>query len=90
MLVDWAFPEGDEDVALCLMAHAVDETRKLGGSQLITSISSRAHEYDSFQFAGFRVHDSGDCTVFRGFQKPYIMSWLFNNWYTTLGDMESD
>ena len=35
-----------------------------------------------------RARGTDEYLVFKSFQKPYVMSWLFANWYYTQGDTQ--
>ena len=86
-LVDWVVPAEDVGVAGALCVWADERARAEGHERLATTFPDTAPEWMLFQRLGFHVHAGHDYTVFRSFQKPFVMSWLFQNWYYTPGDL---
>jgi len=86
ILVDWLVPPDAPDVGMELLIWASEQTAE--HDRLLVNVSDRSPEFGLFQAVGFRVFGTHEYLVFRSFQKPYVMSWLFSNWTTTLGDTE--
>jgi len=86
-LADWMVPAQDAEAAEALLAWAASLTLGSGQWSLVFGVSTFSPEFLAFQARGFLVADSY-YTLFRSFQKPYVMSWLFHNWYYTFGDLE--
>ncbi len=75
-------------MARALRGGAAQVGLELGIQRLEFGVSTWSPEYRMFQSLGFQVFDSAEYMLFRSFQKPYIMSWLFHHWHYTLGDLE--
>jgi hypothetical protein len=86
-LSDWCVPMDDGPAIDALVAWAAEVTLAGGGSELSFGVSTCSPEYRHFQGLGFRVVES-QYMLFRSFQKPFIMSWLFEHWFYTFGDLE--
>ena len=86
-LSDWCVPIEDGPAIDALVGWAAERTLAEKGAQLNFGVSTCSPEYRHFQGLGFRVHES-EYMLFRSFQKPFIMSWLFENWFYTFGDLE--
>lgn len=71
-----------------LLGWAARWSLEQGASSLVFGVSTWSPEYRQFQGLGFRVEDSEEYMLFRSFQKPFIMSWLFRGWFYSAGDLE--
>ncbi len=86
-LVDWVCPHESLDVASAMVVWGDERARTEGHEGLAASFPETAPEWLIFQRFGFWIQGGMDYTVFRSFHKPYIMSWLFFNWYYTPADL---
>ena len=76
------------DAIEALLGWAARWSLEKGASSLVFGISTWSPEYRFFQALGFRVEDCEEYMLFRSFQKPFIMSWLFHGWFYSAGDLE--
>ena len=84
LLVDWlVLPEREAWFELLVWAR--DASAR---DRLVVNVGDKSPEFGLFQAFGFRVAGTDEYLVFRGFQKPYVMSWLSAHWTYTLGDSE--
>ncbi len=88
ILVDWCVPLEERGAASALLGWGAVRARREGATRLVANLPDKSPEWGFFQDHGFRVFGTDEYLVFRGFQKPYVMSWLFANWFYTLGDGE--
>lgn len=88
LLCEWMVPVGDGEARHALLAWAAARAREDGVERLTVAVPERSPEWAVFQDIGFRVHGTHDYLVFRSFQKPYVMSWLFQHWFYTLSDSQ--
>lgn len=88
LLCDWMVPAGDGESRHALLAWAADCVRADGLDALTVLFSDMSREWSLFQELGFRAGGTHDYLVFRSFQKPYVMSWLFEHWSYTLSDTQ--
>ena len=88
LLCEWFVAPGDRGTACELVAWAADLARADGFEWLTTVVSGKSPEWGLGQDIGFRARGTDEYLVFRSFQKPYVMSWLFGGWFYTLGDTE--
>ncbi len=88
LLVDWCVPPEESGAASALLAWAGSLARREGATRLVLNVPDKSPEWAFFQDRGLRVFGTDEVLVFRGFRKPYVMSWLFANWFYTLGDGE--
>jgi len=85
-IVDWLCPHEKSDVAAGLVAWADERVRSEGHDSLEVTFPETSPEWLLFQRFGFWIEGGRDYTAFRSFQKPYIMSWLFHQWFYMEGD----
>jgi hypothetical protein len=76
----------DEPVRRALLSWAAARTRAEGGATLAAVVPDTAPEFLLLQRAGFRVHGTREYLCFRSFQRPAIMSWLYQHWSYSRGD----
>jgi len=88
LIADWAVPTDDGESRHALLAWVAARVRADGLEAITFSVPDRSREWSLFQELGFRASGTHDYLVFRSFQKPYVMSWLFENWFYTLADTE--
>ena len=88
LLCDWLVSPDDGGATGELIAWAAACARDDGAARLTVNVPDKSPEWARFQDAGFRAFGTGDYLAFRSFQKPMVMSWLFERWYYTLGDTE--
>ena len=88
VLADWMVRPDERDVMQGLLLWAGEAARSDGFDLLVTNVATKAPEFGMFQGVGFRVFGTDEYVTFRSFQKPYVMSWLLEHWYYTLGDTE--
>ena len=86
LIADWLVPTDDSEASAALLTWAGARARSASLEHIATSVPTKSPEWLRFQKAGFRVFGAHDYVAFRSFQRPYIMSWLFEHWYATLGD----
>jgi hypothetical protein len=86
-LREWIGPHEAMDVAGALCTWGDERARADGRDGLAAGFPETSPEWLLFQRLGFWIHGGGAYTVFRSFHKPYIMSWLFFNWYYTPADI---
>ena len=86
VLYDWGARADDEAVVRSLLHGLVTRARRAGATTLAAVFPDTAPEWQLFQRAGFRVRGTREFLCFRSFQRPAIMSWLFQNWFYTRGD----
>jgi len=82
-LFDWGAPPADEAVVHALLAWA---RARAGRTSLTAVVPDSAPEWLLFQRLGFRVRGTREYLCFRSFQRPAIMSWLFQHWTYSRGD----
>lgn len=83
-LFDWGAAPTDESVARALLGWA--RARATGHAQLTAVVPDTAPEWLLFQRLGFRVRGTREYLCFRSFQRPAIMSWLYQHWSYSRGD----
>ncbi len=83
-LFDWGAPAADEPVARALLAWAC--AHAMGQAHLTAVVPDSAPEWLLFQRLGFRVRGTREYLCFRSFQRPAIMSWLYQHWSYSRGD----
>jgi hypothetical protein len=83
-LLDWGAPPEDEPVVRALLGWA--RARARGHARLTAVVPDSAPEWLLFQRLGFRVLGTKEYLCFRSFQRPAIMSWLFQHWSYSRGD----
>lgn len=93
ILSDWVVPVNDPAAAWELLARVSapcleNGSFANGGGSIVVAVPDKSPEWAAFQSIAFQAHGTREYMVFRGFQKPYIMSWLFSNWHHTLADTE--
>jgi hypothetical protein len=88
ILADWLVPMEVPHLAWELLAWAGEVSRGEGAERLLCSVPDKGPEWAAFQAMGFKAWGTDEYVVIRSFQKPYVMSWLFANWYYTLADSE--
>ena len=88
LLVDWIVPPSEPEVGWALLAWAAEAARADGAERLVCNVADKFPEWILLQAVGMRAFGTDEYLVFRSFQKPYVMSWLFASWYYTLGDSE--
>ena len=82
-LFDWGAPPADGAVVHALLAWA---RARAGSAPLTAVVPDSAPEWLLFQRLGFRVRGTREYLCFRSFQRPAIMSWLYQHWSYTRGD----
>lgn len=85
--LDWLVSPDDVPTAGALCGWGDERARADGHEGLATTFPETAPEWLLFQRLGFHARGGSDYTVFRSFQKPFVMSWLFQGWYYTPGDL---
>jgi hypothetical protein len=83
-LFDWGAPAADEPVVDALLSWAL--ARAAGQAHLTAVVPDSAPEWLLFQRRGFRVRGTREYLCFRSFQRPAIMSWLYQHWTYSRGD----
>src|SRR5688572_17348788 len=82
-LLDWGAPPADGPVVHALLAWA---RARAGKAPLTAVVPDSAPEWLLFQRLGFRVRGTREYLCFRSFQRPAIMSWLYQHWSYSRGD----
>jgi len=82
-LLDWCVRPEDEGTVLALLGWARARARV----ELVAVVPDTSSEWLLFQRLGFRVRGTREYLCFRSFQRPAIMSWLFQNWTYSRGDL---
>ena len=78
---------GDELAFRALLVWACARAQASGARELTAIVPDSAPEWLLFQREGFRVRGTRDYLCFRSFQRPAIMSWLFQHWSYSRGDL---
>jgi hypothetical protein len=86
VLFDWGARPDDEAGVAALLHGAVASARRAGARSLAAVFPDTAPEFPLFQRLGFRVRGTREYLCFKSFQRPAIMSWLFQHWSYTRGD----
>ncbi|HEX6883951.1 MAG TPA: hypothetical protein VF530_11265 [Planctomycetota bacterium] len=86
LLLDWGVRPDDEAAVAALLQGAATCARRGGARALAAVFPDTAPEFQLFQRLGFRVRGTREYLCFRSFQRPAIMSWLFQHWSYTRGD----
>jgi len=86
VLADWMVLPEEAGAGMELLVWAGEVARE--HDRLVLNVPDKSPEFALFQAVGFQVSGTDEYLVFRGFQKPYVMSWLFAHWTYTLGDSE--
>jgi hypothetical protein len=86
ILSEWMARPEDEEETKALLAWAAEVASAGSAERLVCNLPDKAPDWMAFQNRGFKARGTQEYLVFRGFQKPFIMSWLFEHWYLTLGD----
>jgi ribosomal protein S18 acetylase RimI-like enzyme len=86
VLHEWSARPDDEEVVRALLAACVTRARRAGARELAAVFPDTAPEWLLFQRLGFRVRGTREYLCFRSFQRPAIMSWLFQHGSYTRGD----
>jgi hypothetical protein len=82
-LHDWCVRPEDEHGVAALLGWAHERAQ---GAALRAVIPDSVPEWLLFQHLGFRVRGTREYLCFRSFQRPAIMSWLFQHWTYSRGD----
>ena len=85
-LLDWLALPADGDLVAALLGWACAGARADGHARLTAVVPDTAPEWLAFQRLGFRVQGTREFLCFKSFQRPAIMSWLFQHWSYTRGD----
>lgn len=86
LLLDWGARPDDTPTVAALLHGATASARRAGARTLAAVFPDTAPEFQLFQRLGFRVRGTREILCFRSFQRPAIMSWLFQHWSYTRGD----
>jgi hypothetical protein len=88
LVCDWVAPPDDAGARTALLAWLVDRARASGAERLVTVFPDTSPEWRAFQDHGFHAAGTMYFVVGRNWVKRYKMRWLFENWFTTLGDTD--
>jgi len=85
-LLEWLAPPADAGLLAALLSWASAGARADGHARLAAVVPDTAPEWLVLQRLGFRVQGTREFLCFKSFQRPAIMSWLFQHWSYTRGD----
>jgi L-amino acid N-acyltransferase YncA len=88
LVCDFVCPPGDAGARNALLAWLVARARAAGTERLVTVFPETAPEWQAFQRQGFHATGTMYFVVGRNWVKRYKMRWLFETWFTTLGDTD--
>ena len=88
LVCDWLVADGEDGSAEALRAWAAERTRAEGAGRTVALFPEYVPEWLAFQRAGYRAAPTSYVLAGKSFVKRIGARWLFENWYTTLGDTD--
>ena len=88
LVCDFVCAPDDDGARAALLRWLASRARAAGAARLVAVFPETQPEWQAFQKAGFHAAGTMYFVVGRSWIKRYRMRWLFETWFTTLGDTD--